>query len=341
LNSSFSLNAQRGRFRDAFTLIELLVVIAIIAILLALLLPAVQKVREAASRTKCTNNLKQIGLAVHNYSGVYGALPPLMSSKPLYQYRAFWHFSILPFVEQDALYHFGYIFSNFSGSGVEFAYLDTTNGVAPTSGADPTRFYQTVDIPIFRCPSDQTYVGTCPSNMANFAPNSNPAKPPPLAYSGTNYSANYLVFGTVQNGTAPNVSFTPQYTIANIPDGTSNTIIVAEQLAACKANNARLWTWSTYPSSATTTTPSQWSPVFAVNVLLAGQTTVEAGWNLPPQTGAKFGTCVRGQTQAMHYNIANCVLADGSVRGVSGLISQPTWQDAIDPADGNPMPSDW
>src|SRR6476646_7604994 len=115
--------------RNGFTLIELLVVIAIIAILIALLVPAVQKVREAAARTQCQNNLKQIGLAIHGYHDGYKHLPPGSDSKGISV-----HAYILPYIEQDNIFKR----VNFTAS-----YSDPTNAIP-----------ETTQVPIFDCPSD-------------------------------------------------------------------------------------------------------------------------------------------------------------------------------------------
>jgi prepilin-type N-terminal cleavage/methylation domain-containing protein/prepilin-type processing-associated H-X9-DG protein len=148
--------------RSGFTLIELLVVIAIIAILIGLLLPAVQKVREAAARMKCENNLKQLGLAMHMYHDSYGYFPASFSKNPPQSQNNWgWLTSLLPYVEQAPLY------ASLNTTTVAFGANSYTTGIVP---------------PIFLCPSDPAS-----SNITN-------------AYFSGYARTNYLVSEQVSDG---------------------------------------------------------------------------------------------------------------------------------------------
>ncbi len=172
------------KFRKGFTLIELLVVIAIIAILIGLLLPAVQKVREAANRTTCGNNLKQIGMAVHSFAGTYDKLPgsmrcpwsqsnPGASPPPSTGYNI--NVQLLPYLEQDALYQVA---------------VTVWAGVAPDNAwswdapypSAPTGTLKGKTLKVFNCPSDPTISNGFGTNQMN-------------AWAACSYGASHMLFG--------------------------------------------------------------------------------------------------------------------------------------------------
>ena len=211
--------------RSAFTLIELLVVIAIIAILIGLLLPAVQKVREAAARTTCSNNLKQMGLAVHNYHDAKGKLPPALTGglstvEPSIRYATL-HVYILPYIEQENLYRL------FPTGNANFNALRE-------AGTNPVKTYL--------CPSStqteslssgESFNGVRNPTVhyyANLGPlGQNTSVTPPVAYerrvigSQGGYSlAGPLVVSSPAGGGSHG------HTIMGISDGTSNTLLFGE-----------------------------------------------------------------------------------------------------------------
>ncbi|OWK45206.1 DUF1559 domain-containing protein [Fimbriiglobus ruber] len=294
--------------RSGFTLIELLVVIAIIAILIGLLLPAVQKVREAAARAKCSNNLKQIGLAVHNYAGTYtDKLPALTSSTgyPQYgNYQGSIMVTLLPFVEQNSLYQVAV--SNPS---------NTWDTLLPSG--QPVRLQEMKG---YECPSDSTISGGCPITQVG-------------SWAAASYGANLQLFGSSHPGGDADV---PQYTVANIPDGTSNTVAFSETLATVSNNAYNAWAWPGIDWSA-----NSFSVIANSRSWTSDGQNINGRWDATPQTGVTQATADKARPQSAHSGVVVTLLMDGSVRNVTSSVSYTTWRNALTPSDGNVLGSDW
>ncbi len=301
--------------RRGFTLIELLVVIAIIAVLIGLLLPAVHKVREAAARIKCSNNLKQIGLAAHSYHDANGHFPPGIGYTPLAA-NGVWGqnlFHLLPYLEQGNLYG---------------------NALGPVALATgPITIYCPINnnvysqpVPVFLCPSDPS-VGSGGVVTVNG-----------ISWGASCYAANSQVFAPIRGDPQGKTR------LADIQDGTSNTILYAEKYARCSSTSmsldgGSLWAYSVFPGlnlpPPMNPPPKPFRPAFAV------ADAIGAGSIFQVQPSPFLGNCDPTRASTAHAGGMLVCLADGSVRTLAPSMSGATWWAAVTPSGGEVLGSDW
>jgi prepilin-type N-terminal cleavage/methylation domain-containing protein len=292
------------RSRPAFTLIELLVVIAIIAILIGLLLPAVQRVREAGARAQCWNNVKQITLGMHSCHDAYKRLPPGIGFFPN-QGGAYGTglFHLLPFIEQGNLYE-----SAHATDGTWNAY---NNGVSATP------------VLVFVCPTDPS--------AGDGLVKDNEGTP----WGASTYAGNVQVFARV---TPNGILLTPQgqTTLGSISDGTSNTILFAEHYARCTNpawdEGGNFWA---YHQLGQTAEPLH--PGFEISwtAFSFGPSSV-----FQRQPSPYLGNCDPTLASTPHA-VMNIGLCDGSVRTILPTVSGDTWWALCTPRAGDCPGNDW
>ncbi len=306
------LKRQRG-----FTLIELLVVIAIIAVLIALLLPAVQQAREAARRSQCKNNLKQLGLAMHNYHDNFNILPSTIFSTVNWsaEEKGSYLVRLLPYVDQAPLFN-----------KINFAQPSIDGLTDPSNG----KLFRSMVLPVLLCPSDPSPDVWGDRAKTNYAASMGNQAMPSYTSCPT-YLGNDFGTGPAGHGNSPDPNQTSGpfsrvgygARLAEFTDGTSNTILMGEIRPNCGDHTVSGWYHFNAPWVATTG-PINF-PISCYNdtaVPSAGPCNQPNSWNTTQAFKSK------------HVGGCHFVLADGAVRFISENINYTTFQYLGDRRDG-------
>jgi prepilin-type N-terminal cleavage/methylation domain-containing protein len=308
----------RAQPRRGFTLIELLVSITIIGMLVALLLPAVQASREAAHRTQCGNNLRQIGLAAHQHHDQHRRLPPGMGFTPLTD-NGVWAqhlFHVLPFLDQANLYH--------SALGP----VSLPTGTVTITFPGNNKVYSRA-VPTFLCPSDPS---AGPGGVVTVDG---------IDWGVSCYAPNSQVFGRERGNPQR------QTRLAEITDGTSNTIFYAEKYARCASTSLDLdggSFWAYCANHVIDLPPPMHQPYKPYHAAFA-----IGGYFLspaPPGPWSRFqvqpaeGNCDPRRAATSHAGGMLVCLGDGSVRSLGPNMSSDVWWAALTPT-GNEVQGEW
>jgi prepilin-type N-terminal cleavage/methylation domain-containing protein len=352
----------RNARRAGFTLIELLVVIAIIAILISLLLPAVQKVREAAARAQCQNNLKQIGLALHMHHDTYKKFPEGVWSPPWYGNNkqqdaaaySYWSWlaQISPFIEQQNIYNQAVAYAKQPGSG----YLTWGPGFAwwPWGDFWTSPPFQTAQpnpalsepIQIYTCPSDWRSLSVSYASGMNVSFTSYLGvcgKPTPQSpYSGGDFSA--VFSGSGPNGLLYWASVTR---VATATDGLSQTIFVGERPPSLDMNYGWWFAGAGYDGSGVGDVIMGSNEVNYANAIYSQNPPGPGGCQKASgavyamfQRGDIHDPCDQAHFWSLHVDGGNFLLGDGSVRWI-GYAANQNMPGLASANGGEVLGSDW